>query len=74
VRRLPFKNLRSTFASRLHEQGVSETVIAALMGHTRTATTRKHYIAVGPDQLRAAVEGLSTQSRESVTAGTGRPG
>jgi integrase len=74
VRRLPFKNLRSTFASRLHEQGVSETVIAALMGHTRTATTRKHYIAVGPDQLRAAVEGVSAQSRESVTAGTGRPG
>ena len=46
IRRLPFKNLRTTFASRLFEAGVSDLEIAQLMGHTRTHTTKRHYIAL----------------------------
>jgi len=46
IRRLPFKNLRTTFASRLYEAGVSDMEIAQLMGHTRTHTTKRHYIAL----------------------------
>jgi integrase len=45
VERIPFKNLRTTFATRLFEAGVSDRMIADLMGHTRVAVTQKHYIA-----------------------------
>ncbi len=43
IARLPFKNLRTTFASRLFELGVQDQVIADLLGHTRTYTTKKHW-------------------------------
>ena len=57
VRRLPFKNLRTTFASRLFEAGVSDLEIAQLMGHTRTHTTKRHYIALG-DRHASALEAI----------------
>lgn len=44
VRRLPWKNLRTTFASRLFASGVPDRQIADWMGHTRTKTTQGHYI------------------------------
>lgn len=43
-RRLPWKNLRTTFASRLFAAGVPDRTIADWMGHTRTKTTHGHYI------------------------------
>lgn len=55
TRRLPFKNLRSTFASRLFEAGVPDRVIADLLGHTRTKTTQRHYIATTGSSQAAAV-------------------
>jgi len=58
IRRLPFKNLRTSFSTRLHAAGVPDVTIAALMGHTRTATTKRHYIAVGASDLRGAIEKL----------------
>lgn len=57
IRRLPFKNLRTTFASRLFEAGVSDLEIAQLMGHTRTHTTKRHYIALG-DRHASALEAI----------------
>lgn len=59
VERLPFKNLRSTFGSRLFDAGVPDRTIADLMGHTRTRTTQKHYIATTPEQAVAAVARLA---------------
>jgi integrase len=59
VRRLPFKVLRATYSSRLYEAGVPELTIAGLMGHARTATTKRHYIATAgldQDDAVAAVE------------------
>lgn len=58
IRRLPFHNLRATYASRLAEAGVSDIEIARLLGHSRTHTARKHYIAAGavPDAVLATVE------------------
>lgn len=53
IRRVPFKILRATFASRLYEAGVSDLEIAALMGHTRTHTTKRHYIAIGDGHASA---------------------
>lgn len=58
IERLPFKNLRTTFASRLDEAGVSELTIATLMGHTRTHTTRKHYISQTPEATVSAMARL----------------
>lgn len=58
VRRLPFKNLRTTFASRLYGLGVPDLTIAALMGHTRTHTTKRHYISTTPEQAVEAVARL----------------
>lgn len=58
IPRIPFKNLRTTFSSRLAEAGVSDVVIARLMGHSRTHTTRKHYIADRPEDAIDAVSRL----------------
>lgn len=58
VARMPFKNLRTTFSSRLAEAGVSDVVIARLMGHSRTHTTRKHYIADRPEDAIEAIARL----------------
>ena len=55
IRRLPFKNLRTTFGSRLFEAGVQDLEIAQLLGHARTHTTRRHYIALG-DRHATAVD------------------
>jgi integrase len=44
IARLPFKNLRTTFASRLFEAGIPDRRVADLLGHTRVATTQGHYI------------------------------
>jgi hypothetical protein len=58
IDRLPFRNLRTTFGSRLYDAGVPDHTIAQLMGHTRTHTTRRHYIARTPEQAVAAIERL----------------
>jgi integrase len=56
--RYPFKILRATFGSRLAEAGVSDLVIARLLGHARTATTKRHYIADRPEDALEAVSRL----------------
>lgn len=60
IPRLPFKNLRTTFASRLFEAGVPDRRVADLLGHTRTRTTHGHYIGATDDWAPAiaAVEAL----------------
>jgi integrase len=58
IQRLPFKNLRTTFASRLYEAGVPDRTIADLLGHTRTRTTQTHYIATTPESAIEAVAKL----------------
>lgn len=58
VRRVPFKILRATYATRLHEAGVSDRTIADLMGHSRTRTTQGHYIATAGASQVSAVEAI----------------
>jgi integrase len=56
-----FRNLRTTFASRLFEEGVPDRRIADLLGHTRVATTQGHYIetaGASSDAAIAAIERL----------------
>lgn len=60
LRRLPWKDLRSTFSTRLFEAGVPDRRIADLLGHTRTTTTHGHYIGRSEEWAPAiaAVEAL----------------
>lgn len=59
VRRRPWKILRATFASRLYELGVPDQTVAGLLGHARTATTKRHYIATpGAMTAAEAMEGI----------------
>ena len=57
IRRLDFKALRATFGSRLFEAGVPDMEIAKLLGHTRTHTTKRHYITLG-DRHASALEAI----------------
>jgi len=58
-----FHTLRSTYATRLDEAGVSITVIQKLLGHKSIETTRR-YIAVAKERLRDAVARLDQRPRE----------
>lgn len=74
IRPLPFRKLRSTYASRLAEAGIADLEIARLLGHTRTHVTKKHYIAAGPTPLAAleAVEVLIGNGSPTGHGGIGR--
>lgn len=60
MKRRPWKVLRATFGSQLFASGVAERTIADLLGHARTHTTQRHYIATGPASVDAiaAIERL----------------
>ena len=58
---LTFHSLRHAFASVMIERGVSEFILAELMGHKDAATTRKVYVHAfnrqrSDDKVRAAME------------------
>jgi len=55
--------LRHTYGTYLYTQGVSEKVIADMMGHTSAKTTSQHYIKHDMDRLRVTVDsfGISAQ-------------
>lgn len=55
VKRRPWKVLRSTFASRLFDEGVADRTVADLLGHQRTYTTHRHYIAGGNTDVTEAI-------------------
>lgn len=57
VARKPWKVLRATFSSRLFAEGVPDRTIADLLGHSRVATTQRHYIAT---------EGMSAEVIEAM--------
>jgi integrase len=62
VKRRPWKVLRATYGSRLRAQGLDDHAIAPLMGHARTHTTRKHYLAPVPQDVTAAAEAILTRT------------
>lgn len=68
IPRAPFKVLRATFASRLYEAGVSDLEVARLLGHTRTYTTRTHYIGLGE------ISPSTLERMEALVAAAGRLG
>jgi site-specific recombinase XerD len=55
-----FNLLRHTFGSRMAQQGVDMTTLAAIMGNT-PAVCYKHYIRFSPGHLRAAMATMDGQ-------------
>lgn len=55
---IPWKNLRNSYATMLHEAGVELGMVARLLGHTTPVTTFKHYDKPSTEALAALVERL----------------
>jgi integrase len=56
---LDFRICRRTCATRMKEQGVHDRDIQAILGHTTSETTTRHYIQPVEESQRAAVERLA---------------
>lgn len=56
VDRRPWKILRATFGSQLYAAGVPDRTIADLMGHSRVATTQRHYISTAGADVTEIIE------------------
>jgi integrase len=59
VPRRPWKVLRATFGTRLHERGVPDRIIADLLGHARSHTTQRHYVSTGLVSAEEAIRRLA---------------
>ena len=57
-RYIPWKNLRNSYATMLHEAGVELGMIAKLLGHSTPVTTFKHYDKPSAEALAAIVSRL----------------
>jgi integrase len=53
--------LRHTWATRALEAGVQPSVVAKIMGHANVATTLRHYRHVSMDEMRLAVNLVSSK-------------
>lgn len=62
--KLPFHRLRHTAATRLSENGASEAVIAAILGHSRSGVTAG-YVHASLDEMRAAIERVDRLLRKA---------
>ena len=51
-------NLRETFATSMTEQGMPDTAVSQMMGHTTTETTEKNYIKHRDEWLHEQVSNL----------------
>ena len=56
---VPWKNLRNSYATMLHNRGVDLATVARLLGHSTPTLTFKHYDRPSAEQLAASVSVLS---------------
>ena len=54
-RYVPFSNLRNSYATIMHAQGVDLEMVQKLMGHTQLSTTFKHYDRPGRQEFMRVV-------------------
>ena len=64
VKDIPLHGARASCASLLRDMGVSERVIADILGHAQVATTQAHYIRSDDRQRREALEAASVRLLE----------
>lgn len=73
-------SLRATFACHLIKNGVDIYTVSRLLGHSSVKVTEKHYLALDPEHVRAAVNSLGYDmvagdkkgGRDKETTGTGQ--
>ena len=63
-KQLHFHSLRGSSGTYMLEKDVPLEVVAAIMGHTKTETTRKYYVAVSERRKREVVDRMETFFRE----------
>ena len=61
---LTVKNLRSTYGSRLVQNGAPIFTVSKLLGHSSVTVTEKHYAALSDEGKREAVNTLSKMPKE----------
>ncbi|MDC0573414.1 site-specific integrase [Luminiphilus sp.] len=61
---LTVKNLRSTYGSRLVQNGAPIFTVSKLLGHSSVTVTEKHYAALSDEGKREAVNTLSKKPKE----------
>ena len=61
---LTVKNLRSTYGSRLVQNGAPIFTVSKLLGHASVTVTEKHYAALSDEGKREAVNTLSKMPKE----------
>ena len=61
---LTVKNLRSTYGSRLVQNGAPIFTVSKLLGHSPVTVTEKHYAALSDEGKREAVNTLSKMPKE----------
>jgi len=64
----PLKVLRSSAVTFLHEQGVPLETIARIVGHSGTQVTKRHYLSISAESVRAELAGIA----ESLSGGSDR--
>ena len=64
TKELHFHSLRGSSGTYMLEKDVHLEVVAAIMGHTKTETTRKYYVAVSERRKREVVDRMETFFRE----------
>lgn len=64
TKELHFHSLRGSSGTYMLEKDVPLEVVAAIMGHTKTETTRKYYVAVSERRKREVVDRMETFFRE----------
>ena len=57
---------RRTRATNLYQDGVDIELVAVVLGHARTETTKKHYAKPSNEQLRKAMESVPTPAGDEV--------
>ena len=64
IRGLTVKDLRSTYGSRLVQNGAPIFTVSKLLGHSSVTVTEKHYAALSDEGKREAVNTLSKMPKE----------
>lgn len=58
---VPLKNLRTSYATALKQNGVDNATISELLGHTHLSTAYDHYFAVNMDAHKGIAEALGSR-------------
>lgn len=68
LKKVPMKNLRTSYATSLKQSGVDNATISELLGHTHLSTAYDHYFAVNLDAHKIIAEGFGKATAYKITS------